>query len=452
LAEGGHPGDAASRKQQLCLLALFGSRLLGSRMPKTKLVMVGYSRLGSFANLVLLTMVAAGIHLAGCSPTGAMRLNAGVDGSAPAEKAANRLAPILSENEAARLDRLRQQREAASSATDDYPIGPGDVLTISVADVEELQQRKVRVSAEGLIELPLIGLVQTEGLTEDGLAEAIDKKLENLMYKPQASVFVDEYRNREAAVVGEVNKPGMVLLETPWETILDVLTQAGGVNSVAADEVILIPARLGNTQAARLLPVLREDNTHAAVGPRLAIADGAASTDRPLPADHGADPQIVQKDGAAATEFAVRHAAEAVRIPLRSDSLTGSGSYLSLPVRPGDVLVVPGGGQVMVVGWVQSPGHFSVGSGLTVLGAIGAAGGPMYAADTRAVSLIRSAQNGSKETILLDLDKISRDEAPDIAVEANDVIDVPYSGLRIGPYIFYSILTRVGVNGPMIPY
>lgn len=196
-------------------------------MPSTKQVIVGYSRLGSFANLVRLTLVAAGIHLAGCSPTGSMRLNAGVDRSAPAEKSSYTSAPILSEEEVARLDRLRQQREAATSAADDYPVGPGDVLTISVPDIEELQQRKVRVSAEGLIELPLIGFVQTEGLTEDGLAEAIDKKLGDLMYKPQASVFVDEYRNREAAVVGEVNKPGMVLLETPWETILDVLTQAG---------------------------------------------------------------------------------------------------------------------------------------------------------------------------------------------------------------------------------
>jgi len=421
-------------------------------MPSTKQVTAGYSRPGWFATLVILTTVAAGIHLTGCSPTGSMRLNAGVGRSAPTEKAEYTLGPILSDREAARLDRLRQQREVATSATDDYPIGPGDVLTISVPDVEELEQRKVRVSAEGLIELPLIGFVRTEGLTEDGLAEAIDKKLGDLMYKPQASVFVDEYRNREAAVVGEVNKPGMVLLGTPSETILDVLTQAGGVNSSAADEVILIPAKSGNTQAAMLLPVLHKDHAYAAVSARLPTEDAAASTDRPPLADRGANPRIAQEDGAAATEFAIRHAPEAVRIPLRSGSLTGGGRYLSLPVRPGDILVVPGGGQVMVVGWVQSPGHFSVGSGLTVLGAIGAAGGPMYAADTRTVALIRSAQNGSKETILLDLDKISRDEAPDIAVEANDVIDVPYSGLRIGPYIFYSILTRVGVNGPMIPY
>ena len=122
---------------------------------------------------------------------------------------------------------------------------------------------------------------------------------------------------------------------------------------------------------------------------------------------------------------------------------------MSLPVRPGDVLVIPGGGQVMVVGWVHSPGHFDVGSGLTVLGAVGEAGGPMYAADTKAVTLIRSEHSGSKGSTSVDLDKISRGEAADIPVKANDVIDVPYSGWRIGPYVFYSVLTRVGVPMPV---
>ena len=106
----------------------------------------------------------------------------------------------------------------------------------------------------------------------------------------------------------------------------------------------------------------------------------------------------------------------------------------------------------MVVGWVQTPGHFSVGSGLTVLGAIGAAGGPMFAADTAQVALLRSGPNGSKETLVLDLAKISRGDAHDVAVKANDVIDVPYSGWRIGPYVFYSVLTRMGIGGPTIPY
>jgi len=142
----------------------------------------------------------------------------------------------------------------------------------------------------------------------------------------------------------------------------------------------------------------------------------------------------------------------AVSIALHSTSLTGSGKYLSLPVRPGDVIVVPGGGQVMVVGWVSHPGHFDVGSGLTVLGAIGEAGGPMYAADTKDITLIRSEKDGSKSTQRVNLERVSRSEEPDLAVKANDVIDVPYSDWRIGPYIFYSVVERIGIVGPAIPY
>jgi protein involved in polysaccharide export with SLBB domain len=107
---------------------------------------------------------------------------------------------------------------------------------------------------------------------------------------------------------------------------------------------------------------------------------------------------------------------------------------------------------VMVVGWVHNPGHFEVGSGLTVLGAIGEAGGPMYAADTKEITLIRSEKDGSKSTTRLNLERISRGQEPDIPVKANDVVDVPYSDWRIGPYIFYSVVARIGIAGPAIPY
>jgi protein involved in polysaccharide export with SLBB domain len=89
-----------------------------------------------------------------------------------------------------------------------------------------------------------------------------------------------------------------------------------------------------------------------------------------------------------------------------------------------------------------------VGSGLTVLGAIGAAGGPMYAANTKDITLIRSNKDGTKDSIPINLDKISSGLASDLPVKANDVIDVPYSNVRIGPYVFYSILSRTGIGGP----
>jgi protein involved in polysaccharide export with SLBB domain len=143
---------------------------------------------------------------------------------------------------------------------------------------------------------------------------------------------------------------------------------------------------------------------------------------------------------------------DAIIFKLNGATLEGAGKYMNMPMRPGDVLIVPGGGDVMVVGWVHQPGRFQVGSGLSVLGAIGAAGGPMYAAKTDSIVLIRSGQHGGKIAIPINMDRITHGQAVDPPVQANDVIDVPYSGLRIGPYIFYSILTRMGIGGPVIPY
>jgi polysaccharide export outer membrane protein len=305
------------------------------------------------------------------------------------------------------LAALWQERNAAANAAgDDYPIGPGDILTVSVPEMPELANRKARVSLTGQIELPLLGNVQAGGLTEDGLAQELDNKLEKYMVKPQASVFVNEYRNREVAVVGAVNKPGPVVLHSPHETILDVLTQCGGLMPSAADELILIPAT-------------------------------------PIAANAAPD---------AVSAMAMANSSQALSIGLHSTSLTGGGDYLNMPMRPGDVIVVPGGGQVMVVGWVQRPGHFDVGSGLTVLGAVGEAGGPMYAADTGAVTLIRNGKDGTKLTQSINLKQIMQGQAPDIPVKANDVIDVPYSNWKIGPYVFYSVVSRVGIAGPVIPY
>jgi len=133
-----------------------------------------------------------------------------------------------------------------------------------------------------------------------------------------------------------------------------------------------------------------------------------------------------------------------------SINLGGSENYLNLPVRPGDVIIVPGGGEVNVIGWVQTPGHIKIISGMTVLGAIGAAGGPMYAANQHDVHLYRSLKDGSRMAVEIDLDKVRRGEQEDPAVLANDVIAVPYSSVKIGPYVLYNILARVGY-GVAIP-
>ena len=382
------------------------------------------------------------------------------------------------------LDRIWQKRSSELSSTKDYPIGPGDVLTVSVPQMDELQERKVRVTPLGMIELPLVGAVRAGGMTEEQLEAELDQKLNNFMYNPQASVYVNEYHNREVAVIGAVNHPGLVLLNSTSETILDVLTQAGGLSSTAADEIILIPVEQGDPSMAKRVSQVAYNSSSTEAG-----GGGATATDAAAPGGDAAlagdaankvgqageimpnqpgrgiqrgNPGIDQRskqmsqgaaapaqaDLAARTMSMMPSNAHPLSIKIKSTSLTGAGKYINLPMRPGDVIVVPGGGNVMVIGWVQTPGYFQVGSGLTVLGAIGAAGGPMYAANTKDITLIRSNKDGTKDTIPINLDKISTGQASDLPVKANDVIDVPYSSVRIGPYVFYSVLSRMGIGSP----
>jgi protein involved in polysaccharide export with SLBB domain len=386
--------------------------------------------------------------------------------SASSAAAADKVVALATPDDLKRLDDLWKERSDQTSIEKDYPIGPGDILSISVPQVAEIQARKVRVSAHGAIELPMVGIVQAGGVTEAELAKELNMKLEKFMYNPQASVFVEEYRNRQVAVIGAVSRPGLVVLNSPSETVLDVITRVGGLESVAADEIILIPAEQAGTGTAQRLAAVAYRSPNAVDGtvddPSGTVEAPAKATEEPGIASHQShspgepdDPERSRHSGTidwSQEALAMLPTnARPISIPVKSTSLTGAGRYLNLPVRPGDVIVVPGGGDVMVVGWVQRPGYFKVGSGLTVMGAVGAAGGPMYAADTTDVTLIRSTPNGSKTVVPVNLKNISEGKESDIPVKGNDVIDVPYSGLRIGPYIFYSIISRMGLGGPAIP-
>jgi protein involved in polysaccharide export with SLBB domain len=348
-------------------------------------------------------------------------------------------APALIDNvqDTTRLDALYRIRTRGQTVAD-YPIGPGDIVQISVPPIDELRERTVRVEADGSVSLPMLGTLQAGGLTEKQLRAELTEKLKKYMFKPEVDVFVKEYRSRQVAVIGMVNNPGLVTLEGPNETVLDMMTRAGGLTATAADEIILMPA---------------EQNKQQVIG---RIAEVSAK---------GADPAAALHNSAGANAAAAREAAfkkgelgallrqnsHPLVIGLKSTALTGGGTYLNMPVRPGDVIVVPGGGDVMVVGWVQNPGHFQVGSGLTALGAIGAAGGPMFAANRSDIHLIRTRRDGSKLVFKIDLEKIKNGQESDLPVRGNDVIDVPYSSVKVGPYVFYQILSKMSVGGPAIP-
>ncbi len=364
--------------------------------------------------------------------------------SSNAASAENRVPSVASSPK--NLERLQALWEARSKGTStDYPIGIGDLLQISVAGVDDFKERTVRVGSEGNIDLPLIGTIHAAGIPESQLRDNLAKALEKYMYDPQVDLFVKEYKSRQVAVVGAVRGPGLITLSGAGESILDVLTQAGGTTPEAADEVVIMP-QVSN-EGLKLQRVAQSmSGSEAEAGRPVSVANngdphaGPPANVLTVPPPHDAptleDLQKSVSNG------------PAVVIPLKATAMTGSAHYMNMPVEPGDIIVVPGGGNVMVTGWVYRPGYFTVGSGLTALGAVGSAGGAMYAADPADATLMRSDGNGNKVAIPINLDKIAKGEDPDIPVRANDVIDVPYSDAKIGPYVVYNVLTRMAIPLP----
>ncbi len=300
-----------------------------------------------------------------------------------------------------RLARLWQERTDPASASD-FSIGPGDLLEISVPGLVELEKHTSRVSSEGTISLPLLGTIPAGGRTEDELAEDIRLRLQaSVMYDPSVVVFLAESRHRSIGVTGAVYKPGFYDAASQRDTILDLISLAGGTTETAASRALLIPAA----------------RTSGSPG----IAPAALETTSPEP---------LRRSDAIAIEF---------------DNATHAGhpSYLNLPVRPGDVIVIPERGHVLVKGWVHQPGSYEISAGLTVLGAVTAAGGMRYAADKSAVELIRKQDDGQLISHRFDLRRLQSGAEADVPVQSGDVIDISHSTPKLIAFSFVDFLTRV---------
>jgi polysaccharide export outer membrane protein len=281
------------------------------------------------------------------------------------------------------------------------------MLEISVPNIEELKRCDFQVSGNGTALLPTIGEIQIGGLTEQEV-QSLDKYLVN----PQFNLVVRRYRSRQVAVAGAVTKPGLYELKTTNDTILDVLDQAGGPGKDAAENVLLMPA---------------------SSAPPLDGPKGGAPS-QPVP--------DLEQTLSLGEVGSLMRENDPIVINLRALDRGDSRAYLSMPARPGDVIFVPEAGEVMVQGWVSKPGDYKITPGLTVQGAVAAAGGPMFAADTGSARLIRNTKNGEKVTTVVNV------EDANMPVREGDVIDVPYSTAKVVPYGVATLIEHVGVGFP----
>jgi len=120
----------------------------------------------------------------------------------------------------------------------DYQVGEGDVLKITVYDNPDLE-KTVRVSSKGAIVLPLIESVEVGGMTVSEVTRKITELLaKDYLVDPHVSVFVEEFRSKNATILGEVNKPGLYEISGDI-SFLEMISKAGGFTKTAGDSAVI---------------------------------------------------------------------------------------------------------------------------------------------------------------------------------------------------------------------
>jgi len=252
---------------------------------------------------------------------------------------------------------------ASQPSTESLLIGPGDLLHITVLREPELDQR-VRVLDSGEISLTLAGNVSVQGLTPAQAALRI----------------AGRYRDGQFLLHPEVS----------------VLVEEYATQSVTILGQVVHPGTLRLDAPRSLIDVL-------------SLAGGLTDV-----ADRNIVVQRGGKDGQRIHAFLSNRADDALNA--------------NLLVRPGDTVLVPRAGIVYVLGDVAHPGGYVMtnDSKLTVLQAIALAAGASKTASEKRVRLVRNV-DGLTQSIDLPLRDMERGRQPDVPLQANDIIYVPFS-------------------------
>lgn len=137
----------------------------------------------------------------------------------------------------------------------DYKIHAGDELEIAVWKEEDLL-RKVIVRPDGKFSFPLTGEVMAAGRTVAQIQSEVENRLKKYIPEPVVTVSVTGIEGNGVFVIGQVNKPGMYVMN-PQLNVLQALSMAGGTTPYAALNDIMILRGSGAGQ--RSLPFRYSD-------------------------------------------------------------------------------------------------------------------------------------------------------------------------------------------------
>lgn len=107
-----------------------------------------------------------------------------------------------------------------------YTLGATDVIEVTVMRHPEVSGKYI-INKEGKIQYEFIGDVQLAGLTKEQSAEMLAKSLSTYIVNPQVTVKISEFNSKIVYVVGEVGRPGRIIMRGDTITVREALLEAG---------------------------------------------------------------------------------------------------------------------------------------------------------------------------------------------------------------------------------
>jgi polysaccharide biosynthesis/export protein len=281
----------------------------------------------------------------------------------------------------ARLALVLAAQEPHSEST--YVLGPGDQISVTVRDVKELEIKPSVIALDGTVEFAYTGKIAAAGMTTDQLAREIEQRLRKVVRNPKIMVDVSEYGSQPVSILGAVNKPGVHQLHGR-KTLVEVLSLAEGLKSDAGNGIkITRPASSGSIPLQNARPNVSGQFSTAEINIKALLEATAPET--------------------------------------------------NILIRPDDVISVPKAELIYVMGNVKKPGGFPLSEreSITVLQALAMAEGiDATGAAGRARILRNPEHQGKAQEVPIDVKKILANEAPDQALQPNDVLFIPDSKAR----------------------
>jgi polysaccharide biosynthesis/export protein len=260
----------------------------------------------------------------------------------------------------------------------EFRLGPGDHLAISVPFADEINNKPVIVDSSGSIDIAFAGRIDVRGMTTEGLEKEIARRLTPYFESPQVIINVVEYGSKPVSVIGEVRNPSLHQLAGKM-TLVELLSASGGLTPEAGSKVAITRDR-----GYGILPL---PNAH--VDPSGAFSTGEVDLE---PLLHGK-------------------------------------SNENIDVLPNDVISVSRAKLIYVLGEVHKPGGFPFRgeeSG-TALQILSLAEGPLGTAGLSNAVILRQVSAGKREQIPVNLKKIIAQKLPDVTLQPEDVLYLPNS-------------------------